>query len=164
MAFVFLFAACKSASEPTEKDWDWYPWSNVWFEGPEPQFSAFLVEAEPQVYMTGYLQPVLSASNFSDAVSSTYFGPCSFGLRLYLSPAFLGDPVWDNRVDSCDLPLYWITLAPGQTASRVLAAALNPTLLADSLAAGEYHVAVTWRRASGSRIHLIPAGRVRIGR
>ena len=164
LALLSLGVACRNASEPTGKDWDAYPWDNVRFEGPEPRFSAFLAKAEPAVYMPGYLSAVLIASNDHDTASSTYFGPCSFGLRLYISPQFFGDPVWDNRVDGCEVPLFFISLAPGETKSRTLWAALNPTVLADSLPAGEYHVAVTWRRAPGARMQLIPSGRVRIGR
>ncbi len=73
-------------------------------------------------------------------------------------------PVWDDRVEACDMPLYILTVPARSSVVRLVNAALQPSSLADTLPAGRYWVTVTWRRSIDERVREIPAGTLWIGR
>ncbi len=162
-ASLFL-AACRGLTDPREQEyWSQYPWEWLEVDGSAPQLAAFLVRSPYDAGRPGLKRLMIVMSNPTAKPVSLRFGACTFGLRLYQSPEYFL-PSWDNRGDSCDLIAYLLTLSPGQTVSWPADAEVWPIGLADSLPAGRYYAAVTWRRSASAPVQIVPAGTIVIGR
>lgn len=161
-SLLLVASSCSSPTSPAMDYWDSYPWSPVRITGPSPTFSAFLAPLEaPQ----GFFGSVLVVTNTTHVPIQLHFGPCDFGLRLYSNDIFVGSPSWDNRPPGppgCDAILLWLEIPPGETRTKPVFGFVNPTTLADSLPSGTYYAAVTWRSSPAGRVHLVPAGKIRL--
>jgi hypothetical protein len=85
-------------------------------------------------------------------------------VRLYEFASLLGTPVWQTRISDCDLIGYAVSILPRHTTTVQIPRAILTTFLADSLPAGRYYAAVTWRPSLAARVQLIPAGPVVISK
>ena len=159
LSVLALGCAPATTSSSSSEYWDSFPWSEVWFEGPVPRIAAFLT---PATGNPRFHRAVLVFTNPAPDSSRVLFGDCDFGLRLYSNASFLGAPVWDNRIDACDLILHWVDVPPGETRSRAVSAYLDPVDVAQRVAPGRYYAAVTWRPSLESLVRTVPAGDVLI--
>lgn len=125
--------------------------------------AAFITPAFRNEYFPDLLGAVIVATNQGATAATLSYGACSFGLRLYPSSGIAIDPVWDNRTEVCDMPLFILTVPAHSTAARLVNVALQPSVLGDSLPGGRYRVAVTWRLSPSEPVRVIPAGSVWIG-
>jgi hypothetical protein len=91
-----------------------------------------------------------------------YYGPCDFGVRLYPNPVFIGAPLWDKRVDSCDAVLLWLDVPPGESRTKPMFAYVDHSAVGKQIRSGRYHAAVTWRPNPESRVRMIAAGTIDI--
>ena len=159
LCLVALGCAPATTGSSSAEYWDAFPWSEVQFEGPAPLISAFLT---PATENPRFHRAVLVFTNTAPDSLRVLYGDCDFGLRLYPNASFIGSPVWDSRIDACDLLLRWIDVPPGETRTRVVFAYVDPVDAAKRVSPGHYYAAVTWRSSRKSLVRTVPAGEVSI--